>query len=153
MFSQGTKTLSKTTRYPAGSMKTTRLSVERTARGRRVHFIRGTPEKLAARRVGRHDANESEILGLDGQSAIIGDEVVMRERRRGGYDLGATDDQPAIGLLFHVHIDIAHFLQFLVAIHRRVDDCVVDEADLFLHFLVPPAGVLLERLIELGIGA
>src|SRR4029077_1331875 len=42
---------------------------------------------------------------------------------------------------------------FLIAVYRRVDDGVVNEADFLLHLLVPTAGVLLKRLIELGVGA
>src|SRR4029077_17584100 len=42
---------------------------------------------------------------------------------------------------------------FLIAVYRRVDDGVVNEADFLLHLLVPTAGVLLKRLIEFGVGA
>ena len=127
--------------------------IERAAHRRRRHFVRRAAEQLDAGRVRGHDADEREILGLDGQRAVVGDEIVMRQRGGGGDHLRAADDQAAIGLLFDVHVDVAYLGEFLIAIHGRIDDRVIDEGDFFLHFLVPAPGVFLEGLIELGIRA
>ena len=127
--------------------------IEGAAHRRGGHLVRRTAEQLHARRVGGHDADECEILGLDRQRAVVGDEVVMRERGSGGDHFRAADDQAAVGFLLDVHVDVAHFCQFLVAVHRRIHDRVIDEGDFLLHLLVPAPRVFLERLVEVGVGA
>ena len=75
----------------------------------------------------------------------------MRQRGRCSDNFSATDDQTAIGLLLDMHVDIAHLGQFLVAVYRRIDDRMIDEADFFLGLFVPMAGIFLKRLIKTGV--
>src|SRR5262249_60934114 len=49
--------------------------------------------------------------------------------------------------------DIGDFIRRPIAIDRRVNDCVVDERYALLTEFVPTLGVVLIRLVELGIGA
>ena len=116
--------------------------VERRPHHRRRHLVRRPAEQLHAGRVGRHDADERERLGLDRQRAVVGDEVQVRQARGRRHDLGAADDQAGVGLLLDVHVDVFDLVERLVAIDRRVDDGVVDEGDLLLDLLVPALGVL-----------
>lgn len=50
------------------------------------------------------------FLGLDGKSAVVGDEIQVRQARRRRDNLGSADDQPPIGLLLHVHVVRTVFL-------------------------------------------
>ncbi len=127
--------------------------VERAAHSSGGHFVRWPAEQLHAGRIGGDDADEREILGLDGQRAVVRDEVVVRQRGRGGHHFRAADHQAGVGFLLHVHVHVAHFRQFLVAIHRRIHDGVIDEGDFLLHLLVPAARVFLERRVEVGVRA
>ena len=77
----------------------------------------------------------------------------MRESTGGRDDFGAAHNQTAAGFLLHMHVDVAHFRQFFAAIDWRIDDGMIDKGNLFLCFLVPAAGVVLERLIEVGVGS
>src|SRR3712207_7232488 len=56
------------------------------------HAVGGAAEKLHAWRVHRQDADEGELLLLDGEP-VVGDEVVVRDRRPGGDHLGAAHDE------------------------------------------------------------
>ena len=56
-------------------------------------------------------------LVLIGSSAVVGDEIVMRQRRRGGDHLRAADDQAAVGFLFDVHVNVADLFKLLVSVH------------------------------------
>jgi hypothetical protein len=73
--------------------------------------------------------------------------------RAGRHHLGAADDQPVVGLLLDVHEDVFHLVERLVAVDRRVDDGVVPVQDLLLRLAVPAPRVVLERLVEVGVGA
>src|SRR6185437_14109689 len=106
--------------------------IERAAHHRRGHLIGGAAEELHPLGTGRHDADEGEVLGLDRQRAVVGDEVVVRESRSGGDHFGSADDQPGVGFLLDVHVDVAHFGQFFVTVYRRIDDRVVYEGHFFL---------------------
>ena len=83
----------------------------------------------------------------------MGDEGVVGQRRAGGHHLGAGHDDAGIGFLLDVAVDVADFLRRTVAVDRRMDDGVVDERHALLAELVPALGVLLPRIVEIGIGA
>src|ERR1700730_18641039 len=50
-------------------------------------------------------------------------------------------------------VDIAHFIWCLVAIDRRMNDCMVKEVGSLLRFVIPSLGVLMERLVEIVVCA
>ena len=104
-------------------------------------------------RVHRNGEDDRELLRLDRRGAVVGDEVVVRERRAGGDDLRAADDQARVGLALDVDVDVAHLVDGLVAIDRRVDDRVVEEQAPLLGELVPAPGVLLVGVVEVGVRA
>ncbi len=83
----------------------------------------------------------------------MGDEGVVGEHRAGRDHLGPGDDQPGIGLLLDMADDVADFVRGTIAIDGRMDDGVVDEGNALLAVPVPALGVLLIRIIEVGIGA
>jgi hypothetical protein len=127
--------------------------IEGTAGGGGRQLIGRPAEQFHAGCICRHDAHESEILGLDGQRAVVGDEVVMGERGSRGDHLGAADDQAAVGFLLDMHVDVANLFQLLVAVDRRIHDGVIDEGDFLLNLLVPALGVVLEGSVKAGVGA
>ena len=92
-------------------------------------------------------------LRLDRQRAVVRDEIQVRQARGRRHDLGARDDEAAIGFLLDVHVDVLDFVERLVAIDRRVDDRVVDERHLVLDLLVPAARIVLIRRVVVGVGA
>src|SRR5262249_12565664 len=110
-------------------------------------------EQLEAWSVIWNDAYKCEVLRFDRQRAVVCNEVVMSQRRSGRNYLCAADDQAGVGFLFDMHVDVAYFGQFLVAIYRRIDDGVVDESHLLLNFLVPTSRVLVKGSVEVRIRA
>jgi hypothetical protein len=83
----------------------------------------------------------------------VGDEVGVRERRAGGHHLRARDDEPVVGLVLDVHADVGDLVGRQVAVDRRVDDRVVEVQDALLGVAVPAARVVLERRVEVRVGA
>ena len=81
------------------------------------------------------------------------DEGVVGQRRTGRDHLGARHDDAGIGLLLDVAAHVADFVRRPVAVDRRMDDGVIDERHALLAELVPALGILLPRIVEIGIGA
>ena len=104
--------------------------VERAAHHRGALLVGHAADQLHARRVGRHDEDHGEVLVLHRDQPVVRDERVVRQRRAGGDDLGAADEDAGVGLLGHAHVDVGRAARRAgrhVAVHRRMDDRVVDE--------------------------
>ena len=129
--------------------------VERTAHRRGALLVGHAADQLHAGRVGRHDEDHGEVLVLHRDQSVVRDEGVVRQRRTGGDDLGAADADAGVGLLGHAHVDVGRPARRAgrhVAIHRRMDDRVVDERQPLLAVAVPVPRVVLIRRIEFGVG-
>jgi hypothetical protein len=109
-------------------------------------------DQFHPRRVHRHRRHQGELLVLDRQ-AVVGDEVVVGQRRSGRDHLRTAHHQPRAGLPFHVDEHVLDVLGGQVTIDRRVHDRVVPVEDLLLRQGVPAAGVVRERLVEVGVRA
>ena len=127
--------------------------VERAAHHLGNHLVGGPADQLHPRRAHRDRAHDRELLALHRHRPVVGDEVVVGERRSGRDDLGAADDDPVVALLLDVHEHVADVLQRPVAVDGRVDDRVVPVQDPLLGLAVPAPGVVLVGLIEVGVGA
>jgi hypothetical protein len=75
------------------------------------------------------------------------------QRRIGGYDLGARDDDASVRLLLYRDANVFDLFHRLVAVYRWIDKSVVEIEHRFLCPLVPGACVVRELAIELRIGA
>ena len=127
--------------------------VERTAHHLGNHLVGGPADQLHPGRAHRDRAHDRELLALHRHRPVVGDEVVVGQRRSGRDDLGAADDDPGVALLLDVHENVADVLQRTVAVDGRVDDRVVPVQDALLGLAVPAPGVVLVGLIEVGVGA
>ena len=127
--------------------------VERAAHRGRRHLVGGAADELHARRVGRDHEDDGEVLVLQRDQPVMGDEGVVGQHRAGGHHLGARDDDAGIGLLLDVAADVADLVRRPVAIDRRMDDGVIDEGHALLAELVPAPRILLVGIVEIGIGA
>ena len=126
--------------------------VERAA-DRGGHELVGRPaQQLDVRVVHRREEGERVLLLLDRQVPVVGDEVVVRQRRAGGDHLGAADDDALVGLLDRVDEDVGDLVDLLVAVDRRVHERVVHEVHALLRLLVPAPRVVLERRVVVGVG-
>jgi hypothetical protein len=114
--------------------------------------IRWPADQLHPGRVHSDSGDESEFP-LAHWQAVVGDEVVVRQGRAGGDDLGAANDQAAVGFALHVHEDVLDLVGRPVPVHRGMHDRVVPEQHLLLRLGVPAPRVLFERLVELGVSA
>ena len=123
--------------------------VEGAAHHRRRHLVGGAADELHSRRIGRQHEDDGEILVLDRDQPVMGDEGIVGEHRSGGDHLGAGDDEPGVGLLFHMGADVGHLVGRPVAVDRRVDDGVVDEGHALLAVAVPALGIVLVGVIEI----
>ena len=127
--------------------------VERAAHHLGNHLVGRPADQLHPGRAHRDRAHDRELPTLHRHRPVVGDEVVVSERRSGGDDLGAADDDPVVALLLDVHEHVADVLQRPVAVDRRVDDRVVPVQDALLGLAVPAPSVLLVGLVEVGVGA
>jgi hypothetical protein len=93
------------------------------------------------------------VLVLNGNQAVVGDEGEVGQNRARGHDLRAGHDDARVGFFLYVDADIGHLIGRPIAIHRRMNDRVIDEGDAFLAVAIPAARVLLVRRIEVGIRA
>ena len=127
--------------------------VEGAAHYGRGHLVGRPTDQLHARRAGRDHEDRGEVLIADGDQSMVGDERVVGQHRAGRHHLGAGDNDACIRLLLHVAADITHLLRRAVAIHRRMDDGVVDERHPLLGEAVPALRVLLPGMVKLGVSA
>ena len=81
------------------------------------------------------------------------DEGVVGQHRAGGHHLRARHHDPGVGFLFDVTANIADLARRAIAVDRRMNDGVIDERHALLAEFVPALGVVLIRIIELGVGA
>ena len=116
-------------------------------------FVGDTAEHLDARRVHRDDEHHRQRGILGHRRGALGEEIVMRQRRGGGDDLGAGDINPGVSFLGDVNEDVLHGIRRLMTVDWRIDDRVVHEQHAFLGALVPGESVVLERAVPVGIGA
>ncbi len=87
---------------------------------------------------------------------MVGHEGEVRERGAGGHHLGPGHVEARVRLLHHAREHVggaAGRARRDVAIHRRVDDGVVDEGHALLTEFVPALGIVLVRIVEIGVGA
>ena len=127
--------------------------VERAAHDGGGHLVRGPADQLRAGRVGRQHEDQREVLVLQRDQAVVGDEGVVGQRRAGRDHLGAGDDQAGVGLALDVAADVGDLVRRPVAIDRRVDDRVVDERHALLAEAVPAPARCPGRVVEVGVGA
>ena len=106
--------------------------VERAAHHRRRHLVGRAADELHARRVGRHHEDDGEILVLQRDQPVMGDEGVVGQHRAGRHHLGAGDDQAGVGFLLDMAADVGDLVRRPVAVDRRMDDGVVDEGHALL---------------------
>ena len=126
--------------------------VEGRAVTRGVELIRGARDQRDAggRHRGAEDDGEGAILE---RNPVMGDEVVMRQRRTGGDHLCPRYHDARIGFLFDMDDDIAYILHGTVAVDRRVDDGVVPVKKALLAFGIPAPGIGGIVAIIVGIAA
>ena len=127
--------------------------VERAAHRGRRHLVGGAADEFHARRIGRDHEDDGEILVLQRDQPVMGDEGVVGQHRAGRHHLGAGDDDAGIRLLLHMRADVRHLVRRPVAVDRGMDDGVVDEGHALLAEAVPALGVVLIGIVEIGIGA
>ncbi|CAB5067598.1 unannotated protein [freshwater metagenome] len=102
--------------------------------------------------VHRRCAHDSVRLVPHRQS-VVGDEVVVRECRAGCDHLRTRHDEAVVGLFLDVHANPRRLVGGQVAVHGRVDDCVVPVWNGLLRLFVPVQRVGLVRGVELAVGA
>ena len=66
--------------------------VERAAHRGRRHLVGRAADELHARRIGRDHEDDGEVLVLQRDQAVMGDEGVVGQHRAGRHHLGAGDD-------------------------------------------------------------
>ena len=120
----------------------------------RVHLIGRPANELGAGRVHRRDKYDGEILGLvlvQRDGAVLGHESGMGERGTGGQHLRARHHDAVIPLFHHMHEDVLHLVHRPIAIHRRIDQHMIQEQTLRRIFPIPGRGAAVERSIELRV--
>src|SRR5678815_2151895 len=84
---------------------------------------------------------------------MVRDEGVIGEHGPGRNNFRAGNNQTLVGFLLYMNANVRDLVGRLVAVHRRVNDSVIDERDTLLAELVPASRVLLVWLVEFRIGA
>src|SRR5262249_19592155 len=114
------------------------------------HRVRRPADELHSCRAHRYRADQCELLFLEWDS-VVSDKVQMCDRRIGGNDFRATDDEAVIAFLFYMDKHISHFVRRPVSVDRWMNDGVVPVQNLFLRFAIPAPRVVLKRVIEVGV--
>ena len=130
--------------------------VEGAAQHGRPHLVGHAADELHAFRVGRHHEHDGEVLALDGNEPVMRHEGEVRERGAGGDHLGARHVEARVRLLHHPREHVGGATRRTwrnVAIHRGMDDGVVDEGHALLGVAIPALRVGLVGRVEVRVGA
>lgn len=101
------------------------------------------------------EEHNGEVLGLAGlhlRRGDRGDEGGVGDGAAGGEHLRPADDDALVGLAFDMDEHVAHLVDRLAAVQRRIDDRVVEEQPAVGEGAVPGAGVLPVVAVEAGAG-
>lgn len=113
-------------------------------------------EELGALRIHVGDEDQGEVLRpalFEVGGAVLCHEGGVRDGGTGCQHLRAADHDAIVSLLNEVDEDVGDLVNRLLAVHRRIDQDMVEEERAGGELLVPIERMLIERRVELRVGS